>query len=101
MKTYMPNVDRLYPDASAIPVPNHPDRAIISVSNHMSIYEFYPRDDDGWATDGSILFRGCMGFDPEVFDPKSEETRKWVEEWSYPLETTNRMVSQINQEAKG
>lgn len=100
MKTYMPDANNLYPDAKVRPVPGHPDRAVIQATNHMSIDEWYPREDGGWAIDGSVLFTGCMGFDPEEFDPESNETRKWVEKWSYPLETAKAMVDQINEVAK-
>lgn len=101
MKIYMPDIIKLFPDAKVRLVPNHPDRAVIEVSNHQCVTEFYPSEDVGWATDGSILFAGCMGFDPEEFDPESVETRKWVEEWSYPIETAKAMVDQINKTAKG
>jgi hypothetical protein len=100
MKTYIPNIDRLYPNAEVRPVPGYPNCAIIEVSSHMALTIFYPRDNDAWI-DGSILFNDCMGFDPEEFDPTSEKTHKWVKDWSYPLETAQAMVNQINREAKG
>ena len=99
MKIYMPNIDRLLPDAKVRLVPNHPDRAVVEVSSHMCVAEFYPREENGWITDGSMLFTACMGFDPEEFDPNSDQSRKWVEEWSYPLETAQAMVDQINKTA--
>jgi hypothetical protein len=100
MKIYIPNIDNLYPDAKIRLVPGHSDRAVIQVSNHMFVDEWYPCETEGWTTDGSILFTSCMGFDPEDFDPKSDETRKWVEKWSYPVEIAKGIVNQINEMAK-
>lgn len=96
MKIYNIDTENVYKDANVITVPGHEDRAVIQVSNHMSITEFYPAETEGWKMDGGMLFTDCMGFDPEEFDPESEKTRKWVEEWSYPLDIAKAIVAQIN-----
>lgn len=97
MKLYNIDPQNVYSDAEVLIVPGHEDRAIIKFYNHMSVLEFYPVENDDWRTDGSILLSECMGFDPEEFDPKSKETREWVEEWSYTVEMANAIVAQINQ----
>lgn len=96
MKVYNIDPETIYPDAKARVVPGYEDRAVIQVTNHMSVTVFYPLETEGWKMDGSMLFTGCMGFDPEEFDPESKETRKWVEQWSYPLEMAKAIVAQIN-----
>lgn len=86
----------VYADAKIRVVPGHEDRAVIVYTNHMVAQEWFPCETEGMKIDGSILLSECMGFDPEEFDPKSEETRLWVEKWSYPLEVANAMVAQVN-----
>ena len=98
MKLYNIDPENVYPDAKVRLVPGHKDRAVIAVTNHMSVNEYFPVETEGWKTDGSILFSPCMGFDPEEFDPKSEETRRWVEQWSYPVEIAKSIVEQINRQ---
>ena len=71
----------------------HPDRAIIVAYNHMSNTEYYPYN--GFS-DASILLAPSMGFDPENFDPTSSRTAEWVKQWSYPVETAERLVAEIN-----
>ena len=96
MKLYNIDPQNVYPDAKVRLVPGNEDRAVVVVTNHMSVTEWFPMETEGWKTDGSILFSPCMGFDPETFDEKSEETRRWVEEWSYPVEMAKSIVEQIN-----
>jgi hypothetical protein len=96
MKLYSITPENVYPDASLRIVPNHEDRAVIAVSNHMGNTEYYPLETEGWKTDGSVLLSPCMGFDPEIFDEKSAETRRWVEKWSYPVEVAKAIIAQIN-----
>jgi hypothetical protein len=96
MKLYNIDPESVYPDARMWPVRGHEDRAVIVCTDHMSDYVFYPRETDGLRLDGSVLFSECMGFDPETFDGKSEKVRRWVEEWSYPVEMAKAIVAQIN-----
>ena len=98
MKLYNINPENVYPDAKVIPVRGHEDRAIIICTNHMSNYEYYPCETEGLRINASILLSECMGFDPEEFDEKPEEVRKWVEEWSYPVEMAKAIVAQINRQ---
>ena len=75
---------------------------MVQVSDQNLNTIWFPRENDGgWVTDGSILFTNCMGFDPEEFDPESPKTKEWVDRFSYPVETAEEIVKQINAEAKG
>lgn len=96
MKLYNIEISNVYPDAKARTIRGHEDRAIIICTNHMSNYEYYPCEAEGHRMDSSVLLSGCMGFDPETFDPASDEVREWVVEWTYPVEIAKAIVSQIN-----
>ena len=83
-----------YQDAKALPVPNFPERAVIRFTNHMVNHEWWPRSEMN--IDASVLFQACMGFDPEEFTLESNDTRCWVEDFSYPLEMANSIVKHLN-----
>ena len=96
MKLYNINPQYVYTDSAKVrKVSGYPSRAVIMVTNTMSVDEFYPKQTDGFPLDGSVLLQECMGMDPENFQVHSEETRAWVESWSYPIEMAEAIVAQL------
>lgn len=96
MKLYNINPQYIYADSAKVrEVNGYPNRAVIQVTNTMSVDEWYPKQNNGFSLDGSVLLQECMGMDPETFELHSEETRIWVEKWSYPLEMAEAIVTQL------
>ena len=100
MKIYNIDAQNVYPGSAKVrKVNGYPNRAVIQVTNTMSIDDFYPMEIEGFPLDGFVLLQECMGMNPETFELHSEATRQWVEKWSYPTEIAEAIVAQLKNNA--